>query len=265
MFEKAALTYDQDFTFSNIGKLQRKHVWNYLDTILEPGSKLNILELNCGTGEDAIRFAQKGHKVYATDLSNEMVKITAEKAHKHNLQEFVKTEVCDVKDLGSCNFPNRFDLVFSNFGGLNCLNQLELKKLSKDLSQLINPQGRFIAVVMPRFCLWESMYFISKFDSQKIFRRNTPNSLQVNVGQEQVETWYYSPSTFKRIFQNQFNRLAVKPIGIAIPPSYMETRIGKNQKLMEVLQISENVLGSITSLSGVSDHFLMDLERKEIV
>lgn len=263
MFENAALTYDQDFTFSNIGKLLRKRVWNYLDTIIEPGSQLNILELNCGTGEDAIRFAQQDHSVFATDLSKEMVSITSEKVKNKKLQDKVEPFVCDSTDLASCNFPKKFDLVFSNFGGLNCLNQKELEKLSADLSQLLKPKGRFVAVVMPRFCIWESLYFISKFDTPKIFRRNTRNSLQVNVGDEMVETWYYSPSSFYHIFQNHFQKLATKPVGFAIPPSYMETRIGKNKKLMDILNRSEDVFGSITSLSAVSDHFLMDLGRRD--
>jgi len=263
VFEKAALTYDQDFTFSNIGRLLRLHVWDYLDTIIEPGSQLNILELNCGTGEDALRFAQKGHNIYATDLSKEMVNITRQKATHHKFQDKVDAIVCDSKNLRSCNFSSKFDLIFSNFGGLNCLNKGELENLSADLSQLLNSKGRFVSVVMPRFCLWESLYFLSKFDTQKIFRRNTHTSLQVNVGDEKIETWYYSPTTFKNIFQNHFKRLAVKPVGVAIPPSYMENRIGKNQKLMQALNISENVLGSISSLSAVSDHFLMDMERRE--
>ncbi len=144
MFEKAALTYDQDFTFSNIGKLLRKRVWDYLDTIIEPGSKLNILELNCGTGEDAIHFAQKGHNVYATDVSREMVNITLEKVVHHNFQDRVKADVCDAKAIDSYNFPGKFDMVFSNFGGLNCLNYNELIKLSVDIAQLLKPHGRLL-------------------------------------------------------------------------------------------------------------------------
>ncbi len=181
------------------------------------------------------------------------------------MQDKIETFVCDLKDLASCSFLSKFDLVFSNFGGLNCLNHKELKKLSADLSKLLTSKGRFVAIVMPRFCMWESLYFLSKFDTQKMFRRNTQNSLQVNVGNEKVETWYYSPSSFYNAFQNHFQKLATKPTGFAIPPSYMEPRIGKNNKVMEILNMAENVFGSITSLSAVSDHFLMDLEKKEIL
>ena len=85
MFDKAALTYDNDFTHTNIGKLLRKRVWNYLETIIEPGSKLDILELNCGTGVDAIWLGQNGHNVMATDLSSEMIKIAQKKIEKPEL------------------------------------------------------------------------------------------------------------------------------------------------------------------------------------
>lgn len=263
MFDKAALTYDNDFTNTNIGKLLRNRVWNYLETIIKPGTKLNIFELNCGTGVDAIWLAQQGHNVMATDLSNEMIKITQAKIEKLGLTENVKTMVCDITALDKCGIYNKFDLVFSNFGGLNCLNQNELSLLSTQLFRLLKPNGRFVAVVMPRFCTWESLYFISKFDTQKIFRRNTQNSLQVNVDGENVETWYYSPSDFKQIFQKHFSRLTTKPIGFAIPPSYMENRVGQNKNIMDVLNFSENIFGSITSLSAVSDHFLVDLQKKK--
>ena len=39
--------------------------------------------------------------------------------------------VCDIKSLDKCDIHGKFDLVFSNFGGLNCLNQNELNKLSR--------------------------------------------------------------------------------------------------------------------------------------
>lgn len=262
MFDQAALTYDQDFTHSNIGILLRNHVWSYLDKVIETKTPLNILELNCGTGEDALRFAQHGHNVIATDQSEEMVRITREKIKKKNLLDKVQSFVCDLKEIKNCKFESKFDLVFSNFGGLNCLNHIELEKLSNDLFQLLKPNGRFIAIVMPRFCVWESLYFLLKFDTQKAFRRNTPNSLQVKVGAEMVETWYYSPSDFKRIFEGLFIKLASKPMGIALPPSYMESSIGQKSKWMDFLNQTENILGSITSLAAVSDHFLMDLQRR---
>lgn len=263
MFDDAAATYDQDFTYSNIGKALRDGVWKYLDKVLESGSPLKILELNCGTGEDAIKFAKKGYRVVATDLSSEMAKITSKKVHKEGLQKKVDVFTCDTRVIDQCDLPVDFDLVFSNFGGLNCLNSSELQKLSTDLCKLLKPSGRFIAVVMPKYCMWESFYFLTKFDFGKMFRRNREASLQVKVGDIYVETWYYSPAQFSRLFQIYFKKIALKPIGIAIPPSYMETSIGEKANLMNPLNQLEGFLGSITSLAAVSDHFLIDMIKRE--
>ncbi len=265
MFDKAASNYDKDFTYSNIGKLQRNRVWKYLDKTIDSKTQLNILELNCGTGEDAIRFAQRGHKVTATDLSDEMLKITREKVLKNNLRDNVQTVICDIKALDTCEFPAKFDLIFSNFGGLNCLNYNELKNTSAHLFQLLKPNGRFIVIIMPRFCIWESIYFLLKLDWHKAFRRNTHKSLQVRVGEEFIETWYYSPFSFYQIFKQHFKKLNSRPIGITIPPSYMENTLGKRKKIMNFLSGAEYIFGEISFLTNLSDHFLIDMQKKDIL
>src|SRR6185312_9833172 len=66
-FDRAAATYDQDFTDSAIGRLQREAVWRQLDDLLLPGDLL--LDLGCGTGSDAIHLARRGLKIHAVDLS----------------------------------------------------------------------------------------------------------------------------------------------------------------------------------------------------
>ena len=264
MFDEAASTYDQDFTHSNIGKVLRGSVWKYLDKVLENSPPLKILELNCGTGEDAIRFAKMGHHVIATDLSAEMAKLTGEKVQSFGLQKMVDVFTCDARAIDQCDFTADFDLVFSNFGGLNCLNGVDLEKLSADLCKLLKPNGRFIAVVMPKYCMWESFYFLTKFDWNKMFRRNIDNSLQVKVGDVYVETWYYSPAQFNHFFHIYFRKLSIKPIGIAIPPSYMESSIGEKQTIMKQLNQLEDFLGSIASLSAVSDHFLIDMIKRKV-
>src|ERR1700750_2270801 len=74
VFDNMASTYDADFTMSGIGKLQRERVWFFLSALLQKkGAALKILEINCGTGEDALRLAALGHQVIATDASAVMI------------------------------------------------------------------------------------------------------------------------------------------------------------------------------------------------
>ena len=54
-FDSLAAKYDDLFTRSVIGRAQRGAVWEALVDRFEPGA--HILELNCGTGEDAVYLA----------------------------------------------------------------------------------------------------------------------------------------------------------------------------------------------------------------
>ncbi|WP_199899091.1 hypothetical protein, partial [Ideonella sp. B508-1] len=60
-FDTVARDYDRDFTHSLVGMAQRRVVWDVLDDWQArrsgPGA---VLELNCGTGEDALHLARAG-------------------------------------------------------------------------------------------------------------------------------------------------------------------------------------------------------------
>ena len=55
-----------------------------------------MLELNCGTGEDAKHLGEKSAKVFATDISPEMVKQATEK--NKDLAN-VRCEILDITQL----------------------------------------------------------------------------------------------------------------------------------------------------------------------
>jgi len=54
-FDQLAADYDQRFTYSIIGRAQRDSILKILSNTFKAND--NILELNCGTGEDAIFLA----------------------------------------------------------------------------------------------------------------------------------------------------------------------------------------------------------------
>ena len=72
-FDEIAPRYDEVWTRSPIGRLQRDAVWRRLDDLFHPGEKL--LDLGCGTGEDALHFMSRGMQVSGIDASPEMVRI----------------------------------------------------------------------------------------------------------------------------------------------------------------------------------------------
>ncbi len=256
-FDIAAQQYDAQFTNTAIGRLQRDRVWAYLNKTLPENTTLKILELNCGTGEDAIFLARKGHDVMASDVSAQMLQIANFKTEKEQLN--IQFQKIDLTQIQQINFSEPFDFIFSNFGGLNCLNENELLGLSGHLTKVLKPEGKFIAVIMPKFCFIESLYFLSKLQFKKAWRRLNNEFVNVNVDGVQVKTFYYQPSTFYKIFKSNFSLNKKEKVGFI--PSYLENVIQKSNFIKQLLFGMDHALATF-NLVSCTDHYLMELQRK---
>src|SRR5665213_3366057 len=165
-FTKQSRVFDSLFADNSIIQYKRKRVRDKLEEYLLPGS--HILELNSGTGEDAIWLAEKGHRVHATDLSTGMQEVLRNKVALKGLENAISTECCSFTRLDTLENKGPYDLIFSNFAGLNCTG--ELSGVLKGFDGLLNPGGLVVLVVMPKFCLWETLLlFRGKF--RTAFRR----------------------------------------------------------------------------------------------
>jgi ubiquinone/menaquinone biosynthesis C-methylase UbiE len=261
-FDHIATTYDSAFSKSMIGQMQRKQVWEYLEKITPELNGLEILELNCGTGEDALLFSEKGFNIVATDVSEEMLKVTMQKASQYSMQNKISSHYLDLDSFDETLFEKKFDLIFSNFGGLNCINPESLQKLLQKIPTILSPGGRFVGVIMPKFCLWETFYFLCKFQFKKAFRRWTSKEVMADLQGVCVKTWYFTSGQLEKWSGSKFKLIATKPIGIALPPSYLENFFSRKKRLLFGLHAMEKKLNRFDSLSGVADHFLIDLKLK---
>ena len=254
-FDIHAQNYDAIFTHSVIGKAQRDRVYDYLKKTIDNTNSLQVLELNCGTGEDAHHFSKQGHQVIATDISEEMIRVANEK-YPH-----ITFQTLDITQLHTHTFDHKFDVIFSNFGGLNCLSGEQLETFLHSSETLLNKHGKLIMVIMPKHTLWERFYFLAKFQLKNAFRRNTKKAIHANVEGIQVPTWYYNPKDVSAFAKAYTKPIAVKPIGIAIPPSYLESYFKNKPRFMKLLITLESWLQH-PLWAKYADHFLISFEKK---
>lgn len=259
-FDQIASEYDAGFVDTATGKMQRNIVWEYLTKFLDKKESLRILELNCGTGEDALWLASKGHKVFATDVSVKMLEVAKKKADGSGFGESITFSNLDISKPETYPKNIQFDIVFSNFGGFNCLSPDDFQKVLPAIAKILKPKGRLISVIMPKFCLWETFYFSLKGEFSKVFRRNRADSLAVQIGNKQVETCYYSPSQIYGLSQAAFRIIRKRPVGFALPPSYLETYFAKHPKSLHFLNRMEKLFGNFSFATRFSDHYIIDLE-----
>ncbi len=144
VFDAVAPSYDAEFTDTLLGRWLRRRVQQYLT--FTPGQ--SVLEIGCGTGEDAAWLGQRGVSVLATDISPGMLAVARRKAAGLPVA-FAQ------QDAGSLHVDGSFDGAFANFGVLNCV--ADLPSLARRLP--IRRGGAFVAVVMGPFCLWETTWY----------------------------------------------------------------------------------------------------------
>ena len=259
-FDHIASTYDSLFTRSPIGLLQRKRVWKYIEGVLPDLKGFEMLELNCGTGEDAVLFGEGGFNIVATDISEEMLKITQKKAEQFSMQTKISSHFLDLDTFNETLFDKKFDLVFSNFGGINCINPESLKILFERLPSLLNPGGRFVGVVMPKFCAWETLFFLLRFQFGKAFRRFTSKEAVSDLHGPNLKTWYYHPSQLTSWSKANFRLISLRPIGVALPPAYLERFFSVKKRWLLRLNRIEKKLSKTSVFSGMADNYIIDLQ-----
>lgn len=255
-FDPLAETYDAEFSQSEIGSRMRKIVWEMCGKYIGP-APLNMLEINCGTGEDALYFASAGHTVTATDASAAMIEV----ANKKNQAGNPVFKVVPYQSLQKEYTAASFDIVFSNFGGLNCADELTLKNTLTGIHGLLKPGGLFIGVIMGTACIWERIYYLWKRDAKTAFRRQKKSGAVTRFSDTTFNTYYYSPKDIRKHTTGLFKSIDVKPVGLFVPPTYVEHYFKKHVGSLERLLKLEKSFNKYSALSNFADHYLIVLKK----
>lgn len=255
-FDPLAQTYDSDFTRSPVARWLRGRVHGRLDLLLRPGD--HVLELGCGTGEDAAYVATRGVHVTATDASQGMLKVARMKHAHHNKEvaPFVQFRPLDLNALPPDGFDEGFDAVFANFGVLNCVD--DRPALARWLAERIRPGGVAAFGVMSPTCAWEILWNLTHLKPGRALRRAQPARFATESGT--VNVTYPLPRRLSDAFSADFRHTFLAPLGLFLPPSEMFGVVEKRPALLERLKRLETRYQS-PSLARFADHYWIEFER----
>jgi SAM-dependent methyltransferase len=256
-FDTLAEQYDDIFTNSLIGRAQRHAVWTVASQVFEQGA--HILELNCGTGEDALFLARLGMSVFACDASEKMIAVATRRRAVEAPRSPVRFEVLPTEYIADSHILGPFDGVFSNFSGLNCV--ADIGGVARQLSTVLKPGGRFLLCVSTRVCLWEIAWFLTHGRAGRAFRRWKGRSA-ASLGKLAVEVQYPTVSVLQKTFSPFFVLRSWRGVGVAVPPSYLEHLARRYPMVLHNLRAIDSVISVWPILRGLGDHVLLLLERK---
>lgn len=239
-FDTIADRYDTIWTVTTIGRLQREAVWNRVDPLFAPGDR--ILDLGCGTGADAVHFAERGISVHGIDGSGEMVRLARTKG--------VDAQHLALEDLSQLS--GVYDGAISNFGSLNCVERLD--GVAANLARLIRFRGLLAICLLGPFCLWETLHYLRRGNLRTSYRRFSRRNISSSLG---VRVQYPSVRAITATFK-AFRLLSWYGIGLFVPPSYVKSVSAAGVERMAKI---DHHLAHIPGMRILCDHRLLIFER----
>lgn len=258
-FDVLATTYDADFTGTPIARYLRGITQKRLAQSFAAGS--HVLELGCGTGEDALWLAQRGVNVTATDSSTGMLTTAQAKCAAEPRVQLAALNLANLPSTKSDDLLARqFDGVYSNFGPLNCLT--EWRTLAAWLAQRLRPGGMAAFGIMSPLCLWEPLWYGLHGDWHTATRRlHGKTTFHISGSDEVIPIAYPTVQALTNQFAPYFQRQMVRGLGLFLPPTAVYGAVEKRPRLLKTLIGLENRFGAIRQLALLADHYWIEFIR----
>ena len=255
-FDSVAADYDGPRGNNELIQRMRLAMWDTVRNELPEASRL--LDLGCGTGIDAVEFAQRGHQVVATDWSPQMVDRTRARSAVAGLESRVTAVHLGVQQLD--RLDGEFDGIYSNFGPLNCAP--DLGAVAAECMRLLRPGGKLVFSVMGRICPWELGHYALRGRFKRAGVRAARGATAVGMNRHTIWTYYYLPREFYGAFAEHFHLEGYRALSLFMPPPYLVDYYRRRRNWCERLGRLDDRWGGAPLLRDMGDHFLIVMRRR---
>ncbi|HEY3312243.1 MAG TPA: methyltransferase domain-containing protein [Anaerolineales bacterium] len=234
----------------------RGKVYTHLERFLPPGAR--ILELNAGSGVDAIHLAQQGHSIHATDIAPGMLARFREKVGRLGLGRLITIQDCSFTELEKVQ-AGPFDVVFSDMGGLNCIS--DLSPVIRSLPGLLRPGGLVTWVLMPPICLWE-LAELFRGHPRLAFRRLTPGGTRSHLEGLYFDIHYFSPRQVIGWFGPDYDLMSLEGLSVFTPTAESKNLAKRFPSLYNAFAWLDDRLAPHAPWNGWGDFYILTLRYR---
>ncbi len=255
-FSRTAEKYDS-FADSHPNQTRmRNKVYAHVERFIPAGAR--ILELNCGTGTDAVELARRGYQIHATDIAPGMLERLQAKVSKFDLAKQITFQQCSFTQLDQAQGAP-FDAVFSDLGGLNCIT--DLSSVIQQLTKVLRLNGLITWVLMPPVCLWE-MAEIFRGHPRLAFRRFARKGTRAHLEGLYFTVYYFTPEKVLRWFGNDYDCLAIEGLSVITPTAESKNFAKQYTPLYRILSWLDDRLASRKPWRGWGDFYIITMRYR---
>ncbi|HEY6398192.1 MAG TPA: class I SAM-dependent methyltransferase [Solirubrobacteraceae bacterium] len=237
----------------------RQKVYASFERVVPAGAR--VLELNAGTGTDAVALARRGFRVHATDIAPGMLARIRDKVSARELDGRVSVQQCSFLELDRVS-GGPYQAVFSNLGGLNCV--ADLGPVVRGLDRVLLPGGVAVLVVMPPICLWElALVFTGQL--RMATRRLARGGTRAHLEGREFAVHYYTPRQVITAFGSGYDLLSVEGLAVLTPTAESKNLANRHPTLYSLLARADDALATRAPFSGWGDFFIAVLRRRSPV
>ena len=258
-YDDYAPRYDRLLVANRINAYMRQEMSRTLLQVFASGTRL--IELGCGTGDEAIALALKGCKVTAFDPSPRMIEIASHKADEAGVGRDIRFVVARGSELdptlAQLGDATSFDGAYASF---SLSYEPDLFAVVGALAGHIRPGGRVVIAIMNRVCLIE-LAAAALSGHPALAGRRIRSPTVHKVGKHLTAIFPRSAEQVERALRPAFVLEWVRALPAIIPPHYANRAFKRWPALLDLLRVADDRFASMPFIRRLGDHTILRFRR----